>query len=48
MVCALVNCNLNSREKFHPGEAQVEVRQARDLEVRCSNPGPDSNFSPEF
>ena len=28
--------------------AQVVERQARDLEVRGSNPGPGSNFSLEF
>ena len=28
--------------------AQVGERQARDLEVRGSNPGPSSNFSLEF
>ena len=45
------NYNLNSREKFEPGpgfEPLVVERQARDLEVRGSNPGTDSNFSLEF
>ena len=29
-------------KKFEPGPGQ-----ARDLEIRCSNPGPGSNFSLE-
>ena len=47
----------NSLEVFHHYDAnlsssfliaQVAERQARDLEVRGSNPGPGSNFSLEF
>ena len=43
--------NLNSSERFEPGpgfEAQEVERQARELEVRSSNPGPGWSFSLEL